>query len=127
MFSTFSITETQGLTVLEALSSKIPVIAIKDDSFENVIKNNENGYLFTKDSDFVNYVYKIYTDKKLYKKLSEGAYETSKEYSRDAFGQKVYDVYINSIKNYKKGIEFINDIKDVINTTKIRHSNTNDE
>jgi 1,2-diacylglycerol 3-alpha-glucosyltransferase len=115
VFSTFSVTETQGLTVLEALSSKVPVVAIKDESFEGSIKNNENGYLFAKNEDFSNYIYKLYSDKKLYKKLSEGAYKTSLDNSSDAFGKKVYDVYMDSIKNYKKGLEFFNDIKEVIN------------
>ena len=113
VFSTFSNTETQGLTVLEALATRKPVVAIKDDSFD-VIKNNENGYLFTKDKEFIDYIYKLYSDKKLYKKLTEGAYKTALENSSSAFGQKVYDVYIDAIKNYKTGYAFINNIKDVV-------------
>ena len=122
VFSTFSTSETQGLTVLEALATRKPVVAIKDDSFDGVVKNDKNGYLFTKDIDFVNYVYKIYSDKKLYKELSEGAYATALDNSSDAFGQKVYNVYSNSIKNYKKGLPFINGIKNVISTTR-KHKN----
>ena len=127
VFSTFSTTETQGLTVLEALSSKVPVVAIKDDSFEGVIKNDKNGYLFSKEIDFSIYILKLFSDKRLYKKLSEGAYLTACDNSSAAFGQKVYNVYEDTIKNYKKGIEFINEIKDVLNTSKIRHNNKNDE
>ena len=127
VFSTFSITETQGLTVLEALASSVPVVAIKDDSFEGVIKNNKNGYLFSKNSDFINMVYKLYSDKTFYKKLSTGAYNTALENSSDVFGQKVYNVYVNSIKNYKKGLEFINEIKGVINTSKNKLKSKNDE
>ena len=126
VFSTFSVTETQGLTVLEALASSIPVVAIKDDSFEGTIKNNKNGYLFSKDIDFINYIYRLYSDKSLYKKLSDGAYKTALENSSDAFGQKVYNVYVNSINNYKKGLEFINDIKNVINTSKNKFITKND-
>lgn len=127
VFSTFSITETQGLTVLEALASSKPVVAIKDDSFEGVISNDKNGYLFTRNIDFVNYIYKIYNDKELYKKLCNGAYNSSLDYSSDAFGKKVYNVYTDSIKNYKKGIEFINDIKSVITTGKNKLNNKDDE
>jgi 1,2-diacylglycerol 3-alpha-glucosyltransferase len=127
VFSTFSTTETQGLTVLEALASSKPVVAIKDDSFEGVIKNNVNGYLFTRNIDFNNYICKLYNDKLLYKKLVEGSYKTALENSREAFGQKVYNVYSDSIKNYKKGLEIFNEIKDVINTSKIKHNNLNDE
>jgi len=127
IFATFSITETQGLTVLEALSSSVPVVAIKDDSFEGVIKNDENGYLFDNDKDFSKYIYKIYSNKKLYETLSKGAYKTACENSSDAFGKKVYNVYTDSIKNYKTGLEFLNDIKAVINTGKNKHNNLNDE
>jgi len=127
VFSTFSTTETQGLTVLEALAASKPVVAIKDDSFEGVINNNENGYLFTRNIDFNNYIYKIYNDKNLYKKLVDGAKKTALDNSREAFGQKVYNVYTDSIKNYKKGLEIFNEIKDVINTSKIKHNNINDE
>ncbi len=126
VFSTFSTTETQGLTVLEALATRVPVVAIKDDSFDS-IKNNENGYLFENEKEFIDYINKIYSDKKVYNKLCEGAYKTALENSSEAFGQKVYTVYTDTIKNYKKGLEFINDIKDVINTSKIIHNNSNDE
>ena len=127
VFSTFSTTETQGLTVLEALASSIPVVAIKDDSFEGVIKNNKNGYLFSKNIDFVNTVYKLYSNKSFYKELSEGAYKTALDNSSDVFGQKVYNVYVDSIKNSKKGLEFIKSLKDVINTSKKKLKNKNDE
>lgn len=127
IFSTFSTTETQGLTVLEALSSGVPVIAIKDESFDGVIKNNENGFLFEKNTDFCKYVNKLYIDKSLYKKMTKGAFKTALDNSSDAFGQKVYNVYLDSIKNYKKGLEFINGIKDVIKSSKKRINNSNDE
>lgn len=127
VFSTFSTTETQGLTVLEALSSSVPVVAIKDDSFEGVIKNNENGFLFSKNTEFLNYIYKLYSDKNLYKKISKGAFKTACENSSDAFGEKVYKVYTDSIKNYKKGLEIFSEIKDVINTGKSILTSKKDE
>ena len=124
IFTTFSTTETQGLTVLEAMSSSIPVIAINDESF-NVILNDKNGYLFNKYSEFNDYIIKIYNDNNLYNKLSKGALKIANENSKEAFGKKVYDVYLDVIKNYKSGNEFINEIKDVIN--KRKHSNKDDE
>ena len=67
IFATFSTTETQGLTVLEALASYIPVLAINDDSYVDAIKNDKNGYLFKTEKEFVNYVCKLHSDKNLYK------------------------------------------------------------
>lgn len=126
VFSTFSTTETQGLTVLEALATKKPVVAIKDDSYD-VINNDKNGYLFETNEEFGKYINKLYKDKTLYKKLSEGAYKTALDNSSEAFGKKVYDVYKDIIDNYKKGYVFINDIKDVFKTSKAKRDNKKDK
>ena len=118
LFTTFSVTETQGLTVLEAIASSIPVLAINDDSFIDAIKNDVNGYLFKDEKEFINYVIKIHSDKSLYNKLKKGALDTSINHSSDAFGQKVYTVYTDTIKNYKRQDKILNDIKNVINRGK---------
>ena len=127
LFTTFSITETQGLTVLEALAASIPVLAIKDDSFVDAVKNDKNGYLFKNENEFVNYVLKIHNDKTLFTKLKKGAKESSLDHSSDAFGQKVYTVYTDTIKHYKKQDKLLSDIKDVINKSKIVESLKSDK
>ena len=127
LFATFSITETQGLTVLEALASSLPVLAIKDDSFVDAVINNKNGYLFKSEKEFIDYVLKIHGDKNLYKKLKQGAKESSLHHSSDVFGQKVYTVYNDTIKHYKKQDKLLSDIKDVINKSKIVDSLKSDK
>ena len=114
VFSTFSTTETQGLTVLEAIASSIPVLAIKDDSYMDAIIDNKNGYLFKNDKEFIDYCYKLYSDKNLYNKLSIGALETAKDHSALVFGEKVYKVYQDTIDSFKKKNNILYGIKDVI-------------
>ncbi|MFA6466771.1 MAG: glycosyltransferase [Patescibacteria group bacterium] len=46
-----STTETQGLVVLEAAACQLPIIAVKDEAFSNVIKDGFNGYLVTEDTN----------------------------------------------------------------------------
>ena len=46
-----STTETQGLVVLEAAACQLPIIAVKDEAFTNVIKDGFNGYLVTEDTN----------------------------------------------------------------------------
>ncbi len=118
VFVTFSTTETQGLTVLEAMASSVPVLAIKDDSFIDSVEHNKNGYLFNTDEEYIDYIYKLYSDKKIYKDFSNYSRDLSKNHSSEAFGKRVYEVYLHTIENYKKGNKIINNIKGVIKSSK---------
>ena len=126
VFVTFSVTETQGLTVLEAMASSLPVLAIKDDSFIDSVEDKKNGYLFSSDEEYVDYIYKIYSDKNLYKKLSENSRELSKNHSNKVFGEKVYNVYLHSIEEYHKNKKIISNIKEVI-TSKSKDKKKKDD
>lgn len=117
VYVTFSTTETQGLTVLEAMASSIPVIAIKDDSFIDAVKDKKNGFVFKTDNDYLKAVNELYNNKKLYKEMCLKAEELSKEHSALEFGKKVYDVYLDTIKEYNNH-KFINEIKEVFSKTK---------
>lgn len=92
-FATASHSETQGLTVIEAMAAKLPVIAINDESFTNTIKNGYNGYIFDNDKQYIDAIIKLYNNKKVLDKLSWGAYETSKEYSASLFADRLLEVY----------------------------------
>jgi 1,2-diacylglycerol 3-alpha-glucosyltransferase len=50
LFVFASQTETQGMVLLEALASGIPVLAVEDSAFVNIVKHNVNGMLVTKDT-----------------------------------------------------------------------------
>ena len=46
IFATASVTETQGLTVIEAMAAGLPVVCINDESFTGTIMNNVDGIIF---------------------------------------------------------------------------------
>ena len=117
LYVTFSVTETQGLTVLEAMASSIPVLAINDSSFADAVIDKKNGFLFNNDEEYLENVYKLYNDKILYKKLSENSRKLSLNHSSIEFGKQVYKVYEETIKNYKEK-NFLNSIKKVVNPFK---------
>ena len=102
IFVTASTTETQGLTVVEAMSSSIPVVAINDDSFKNSVIDDLNGYLYNTDEEYISYIEKIYQDRELYDRLSNQARILSNDFSSDFFASRVLKVYETAIKNYKK-------------------------
>lgn len=102
IFVTASKTETQGLTVVEAMSASIPVVAVNDDSFKNSVIDDLNGYLFDSDEEYISYISKIYEDKELYDRLSKQARILSNDFSSEIFGKKVLKVYETAIKNYNE-------------------------
>lgn len=97
VFVTASTSETQGLTVVEAISSSLPVVAINDFSFKTSVIDGLNGYLFNSDEEYVDSIKNIYSDKKLYEKLSKQSRINSEAFSSRYFGERVLEVYKSAI------------------------------
>ena len=115
VFVTASKSETQGLTVVEAISSSLPVVAAKDDSFVNSVIEDFNGFVFTDDEKYINSISKLYEDKDLYNRLSNQSRLLSADFSSEYFALKVLKVYETAIENYKKdNKKIINKIKNNI-------------
>ncbi len=115
VFVTASKSETQGLTVVEAISSSLPVVAVKDDSFVNSVIEEFNGFVFTDDEKYINSISKLYEDKDLYNRLSNQSRLLSADFSSEYFALKVLKVYETAIENYKKdNKKIINKIKNNI-------------
>ncbi len=108
VFATSSTTETQGLTVIEAMGAAKPVIAIRDESFEGVMTNDKEGFFFETEKEYVEQLTKLYNDKKLRKRLSEAGIKTAAKYSPLTYAKSVYKIYekvINKDTNiFKKTI-----------------------
>lgn len=101
IFVTASKTETQGLTVIEAMASSLAVVCIKDESFENVVLNNFNGFIFKNKKEYKNIVNKLASDSIFRKKVALQAKTSSKEFSSDYYASKVLDVYKEAIEKNK--------------------------
>src|SRR6185369_7395609 len=74
VFTFASRTETQGLVLLEALASGVPVVAVNDEAFDNVILIGKNGYLVKQDTKmFAEKTLDLLNNDQLYGQLSQGA------------------------------------------------------
>ena len=102
IFVTASKTETQGLTVIEALAASLPVVAINDESFIDPIKNDYNGYLFNDKKEYINYINNLLDDKNKLARLSINAYESSLKFSNKVFASNVLKIYKIAIKKGRK-------------------------
>lgn len=96
VFLTASVSETQGLTYLEALASGIPVICRKDDSNEGLIKDNFNGFRYDNRADYLEALDNVLNENK---KFKENAVKSIFNYSKDIFAERVSRLYNSSIKN----------------------------
>ena len=97
VFSTSSTSETQGLTVIEAMGSGKPVIAIKDESFEDVMTDNKEGMFFTTEEEYIEKIITMSKDKKLREKMAIEGEKTADKYSPLIYAENVYKIYQNVI------------------------------
>ena len=104
VFVTASTSETQGLTVIEAMSASLPVVCINDESFTNTVIDNLNGKIFKNDKEYIKCIIDLYNDKKLLNRLKKGAQNTAEMHTVKYFAERVLDVYKIAIKNQPKSI-----------------------
>jgi len=102
VFATASITETQGLTVIEALAASLPVVCIDDESFTNTIIDNLNGKIFKNKKEYKKIITLLYNDNVLLKRLSKQARLSAETHSSKYFAESILDVYKIAIKNKPK-------------------------
>ena len=107
IFTTASKSETQGLTVIEAMASNLVPIVIEDDAFQGTVTDKLNGYIFKDEKEYIDTVINLYKDKKNRKMLSEQARIQSEHLSSDSYAENVLVVYNRAISHknkYKYGI-----------------------
>lgn len=93
VFTTASHTETQGLTVIEAMAASLPVVALDDEAFNTIIINDLNGYLFKDKGEYCSCMEKLMNNKGLCIKMGNQARINSNPYSSRYYAERVLDVY----------------------------------
>ena len=99
VFVTASNTETQGLTLLEAMAASIPVVALDDEAFRDAVVDGLNGYLFKTKEDYCTYIIKLMTDKKIYTQMCKQARINAEAHSSKYYAEKVLDVYYRALES----------------------------
>ena len=120
IFATASQTETQGLTVIEAMAASLPVVCINDESFRDAVIDDLNGLIFENRREYKRCVIKLYRDRDLLKRLSNQARIAAESHSSKYFAEKILDVYKIAIKNKPKHkFPFIEKMHNLISTERI--------
>lgn len=115
IFTTASHTETQGLTVIEAMAASLPVVALDDEAFRNVVIDTLTGYLFKNKKEYINRMTELVLNKDLRESMGKESRFTSENYSSKYFAERVISVYKLALKDrVKKKNTFFSRIKNVI-------------
>lgn len=100
MFVSASITETQGLTFMEAMASNVLLLARYDDTLSSTIRDGKNGFFFIDENDMADKIDKIIRLSPLEKDMIRAeAINSLSEYSIDKFYERVKKVYERAIKH----------------------------
>lgn len=102
-FISASTTETQGLTIIEAMAASLPALTIDDESFSGTVIDELNGFLFKDEEECEKVIEKLLKDKSLVKVLSNGARNSAESHSSKYFAERVLDVYKIAISKRKPG------------------------
>lgn len=103
VFATASTTETQGLTVIEAMAGGVTPVCIDDESFNAVVIDDLNGKIFKNKRQYKNIILKLYEEPTHLNRLSKQARINAEMHSSKHYAESVLDVYNHAIMN-KKGM-----------------------
>ena len=114
IFSSASKTETQGLTIIEAMAASLPVVAINDEAFTNVVIDGLNGCIFSNKKAYKKNVINLIKNSDKLKTMSKQARITSESHSSKYFVLKVLDVYENIVSKKQPKKSYIGRLKNQI-------------
>ena len=103
VFVSASLTETQGLTFIEALASGLPVFARPDDVLNELVFDGKTGFYFNTPKELSeklkNYIELNDEEKKI---IKYNAVNVVKPFNSEEFGKKVVNIYKIAIAKYKE-------------------------
>jgi len=102
VFATASTSETQGITYVEAMAGKIPVVVKTDRSVEGVITHGETGYCFEQNHEAADLLYNALIHKEEAKKMAEEGYKGISHLSAVHFAKHVEQVYCEALDSKKR-------------------------
>jgi len=101
VYTSASLTETQGLTFMEAMASESVVLARYDTNLVGTIIDKYNGFFFNNEEEYVSLLYEILTDKKgSLNAIRTNAINSLDNYSLETFYQKSMEAYLRAKRKY---------------------------
>ncbi|RII82293.1 glycosyltransferase [Neopusillimonas maritima] len=94
LFLFASRSETQGMVILEAMASGMPVVAVRSSGIDDIVENGVNGFKTPPSKQqWCERIKQILDNEPLHKQLSENAKLTASNYSIKCFSEHVHQFY----------------------------------
>lgn len=106
VFTTASKTETQGLTIIEAMASNVVPVCIRDEAFISMITEELNGLFFETKEEYEEKVLMLYNDRDELKRYDKQARIQAEHYSSKNYAERVLEVYERAIKEKQEENRF---------------------
>lgn len=96
LFLHSSLSETQGIIIAEAMAAGLPIIAVKAPGIQDIIESEKDGILTAEnEGEFAEKIKLLAKDRKLRNRISSGAREKAKEYSKEKCAERLIEIYKN--------------------------------
>lgn len=93
VFVSASKSETQGLTYIEAMACRLPLLCQQDPCLDSVLLSGKNGYCFQSSEEFVENFLKLFQSKHHLERLAKHAKETALLFSKEMFACRIMQLY----------------------------------
>ena len=104
IFLSASTTEVHPISVIEAIASGLPLVAVQDEAFEGMILENENGHLTPLDMGaFSDALVKLLSDPKKLARYGKRSTELSEKFSIEGQVRALENLYIEAILQNWRG------------------------
>ena len=96
-----SLTETQGIVILEAIACGLPVVALEDSAFKGIAVNNKNSFLIKKalPTLFAKKVIELINNPSLCQQFSKASQKIVDNFSEEKQAERLITIYKELIKN----------------------------
>ena len=98
IFATASKTETQGLTIIEAMAANTIPVCMRDEAFQSMVTEELNGLFFETQAEYQKEILYLYENKEELKHYDKQARIQAEHYSSKSYADRVLEVYERAIK-----------------------------
>ena len=98
VFCTASTFETQGLTYVESMWCKTPILARYDECLDHFLTSGVNGLTFTDYETWKDGLLTLVNNKEVVDRITANAFETAKTYAKDVWAKRMYFLYTQAKK-----------------------------